>query len=374
MVLFNHATREMTAKIVYYGPGLCGKTTNLLVIYDKLETGAKGKMLSLATRSDRTLFFDLLPVELGKVGTFSLKIQLYTVPGQVFYNETRKLVLRGADSVVFVVDSQPSLLDSNRESFDNLLENLRENKIDPEDLPIVVQYNKRDIPGVLSVRQIQKRIGLDRYPSIEASAINGEGVMETFKLVSRLTAKKLLQRMNGKKEPEEADRAAAGDGQPAQDVARAGIPPEEQRLPEDLAEQMHQVSSRFSVANIAAADAGPTLARGDVAAPFEEQYDKMEEVSLEQLLEGRDRPLTLRHADVPAPPEEIEHLTEEDLVTPSATDPSPSPAAASPEPATEVRDEVEALRSQIAELQQRQDQIVSTLSRVVSELTSLLNR
>ena len=131
MVLFNHATREMTAKIVYYGPGLGGKTTNLLVIYDRLDADKKGKMLSLATRSDRTLFFDLLPVEGGKVGNFDLKIQIYTVPGQVFYNETRKLVLRGADSVVFVADSQPSMIQSNRESFDNLLENLRENQLDP---------------------------------------------------------------------------------------------------------------------------------------------------------------------------------------------------------------------------------------------------
>ena len=125
MVLFNHATREMTAKIVYYGPGLCGKTTNLMVIFDKLEPAQKGKMLSLATKTDRTLFFDLLPVDIGKVGAFNLKIQLYTVPGQVFYNETRKLVLKGADAVVFVADSQPSMVDSTRESFGNLMENLK---------------------------------------------------------------------------------------------------------------------------------------------------------------------------------------------------------------------------------------------------------
>src|SRR5437764_9540555 len=139
MVLFNHATREMTAKIVYYGPGLCGKTTNLMVIFDKLEPEKKGKMLSLATKTDRTLFFDLLPVDIGKVGAFNLKIQLYTVPGQLFYNETRKLVLKGADAVVFVSDSQPSMVDSTRESFANLLANMEQNNIDVNDTTISVQ-------------------------------------------------------------------------------------------------------------------------------------------------------------------------------------------------------------------------------------------
>src|SRR6266571_6533393 len=151
MVLFNHATREMTAKIVYYGPGLCGKTTNLMVIFDKLDPAQKGKMLSLATKTDRTLFFDLLPVDIGRVGNFNLRIQLYTVPGQVFYNETRKLVLRGADAVVFVADSQPAMVEATRDSFANLLDNLVENNLDPNDIPIVIQYNKRDIPGVLPV-------------------------------------------------------------------------------------------------------------------------------------------------------------------------------------------------------------------------------
>src|SRR6476620_10456822 len=189
MVLFNHATREMTAKIVYYGPGLCGKTTNLMVIFDKLDPAQKGKMLSLATKTDRTLFFDLLPVDIGKVGNFNLKIQLYTVPGQVFYNETRKLVLKGADAVVFVADSQPSMVESTKESFANLMENLKENQIDPDDTPIVIQFNKRDIPGVLSIEKLQDSLGLEGYPFAEAAAIKGEGVMETFKLVSKMTAK-----------------------------------------------------------------------------------------------------------------------------------------------------------------------------------------
>src|SRR5260370_133545 len=201
MVLFNHATREMTAKTVYYGPGLCGKTTTLMVIFDKLDPKQKGKMLSLATKTDRTLFFDLLPVDIGKVGNFNLRMQLYTVPGQVFYNETRKLVIRGADSIVFVADSQPSMVDSTRESFLNLLDNMKENNIDPEDTPIVIQYNKRDIPGVLPIDQLQEALGLEGYPFHEASAIKGEGVMETFKLVSKITAKHLYNRLKGKSEP-----------------------------------------------------------------------------------------------------------------------------------------------------------------------------
>src|SRR5688572_27586789 len=210
MVLFNHATREMTAKIVYYGPGLCGKTTNLMVIFDKLDPKSKGKMLSLATKTDRTLFFDLLPVDIGKVGPFNLKIQLYTVPGQVFYNETRKLVLKGADSVVFVADSQASMVDSTRESFQNLLENLRENQIDPEDTPIVVQFNKRDIPGVLPVEKLQELLDVEGYPFTEAAALKGEGVMETFKLVSKITAKHLFNRLKGKSEKIERKKPVKG--------------------------------------------------------------------------------------------------------------------------------------------------------------------
>ena len=218
MVLFNHATREMTAKIVYYGPGLCGKTTNLMVIFDKLDPKQKGKMLSLATKTDRTLFFDLLPVDIGKVGAFNLKIQLYTVPGQVFYNETRKLVLKGADAVVFVADSQPSMVESTRESFANLLENLEQNNIDPNDTPIIIQFNKRDIPGVLPVEELQEALGLEGYPYTEASAIKGEGVMETFKLVSKITAKHLL-------------RAAAGRSRSPVEKSEAGRPKAEPEPP-----------------------------------------------------------------------------------------------------------------------------------------------
>src|SRR5512141_715942 len=156
MVLFNHSTRELTAKIVYYGPGLCGKTTNLRVLHDRLERGTTGRLLSLATAQDRTIYFDLLPVELGNVKGYTVRFQLCTVPGQVFYNETRKLVLRGVDGIVFVVDSQWSMLSHELESFQNLRDNLAEAGQVLDELPLVVQYNKRDITGVLSVQALQE--------------------------------------------------------------------------------------------------------------------------------------------------------------------------------------------------------------------------
>src|SRR5207245_4368239 len=145
MVLFNYSTRELTAKIVYYGPGLCGKTTNLQYTYDSLPDNIKkGKMLSLATKTDRTLFFDFLPIELGTIRGMKTRVQLYTVPGQVFYNATRRMVLKGADSVVFVADSQEPMLDANLGALENLHENLVANEINPDQMPIVIQYNKRD--------------------------------------------------------------------------------------------------------------------------------------------------------------------------------------------------------------------------------------
>jgi signal recognition particle receptor subunit beta len=297
MVLFNHATREMTAKIVYYGPGLCGKTTNLMVIFDKLDPKSKGKMLSLATKTDRTLFFDLLPVDIGKVGNFNLKIQLYTVPGQVFYNETRKLVLKGADAVVFVADSQRSMVDSTKESFNNLLDNMRENQIDPADTPILVQYNKRDIPGVPPVEELEQLLGLEGYPHTEASALKGEGVMETFKLVSKMTAKHLFNRLKGKAEPIERKKPAAKVAAKA-DKKHAPAPKfvEAPRLETPFPDAVP-----FPEASVNPLDAG---------------YEKMEEVSLEQLLqEGRERPATFSgNIAIPIELDEVEEIGHEAMV------------------------------------------------------------
>lgn len=299
MVLFNHATREMTAKIVYYGPGLCGKTTNLMVIFDKLDPKNRGKMLSLATKTDRTLFFDLLPVDIGRVGNFNLRIQLYTVPGQVFYNETRKLVLKGADAIVFVVDSQPSMIESNRESFQNLLENLQINQVDANEIPIIIQYNKRDIPGVLPVEELEETLDLTGFPSTEASAVQGEGVMETFKLASKVTARYLLNKLQGK--PLSSNRDARREREPE-------IAAEPEMEPAALPEPARPLPPPINpFAREPFEDASEVASQSD--------YDRAEEVSLEELLEGRERPLTLSGnvgvPNVEEAPEDVEDAPEE---------------------------------------------------------------
>src|SRR5215471_4447753 len=187
MVLFNYTTKELTAKIVYYGPGLCGKTTNLQFIYDSLPGHVKkGKMLSLATKTDRTLFFDFLPIELGRIRGMRTRVQLYTVPGQVFYNSTRKLVLKGADGVVFVADSQAKMIEANTESYRNLDENLKEMGIRIEEIPLVMQFNKRDLPNLASIEEMNTRINRHNAPFYEAVATTGIGVEDTLKAVTKL--------------------------------------------------------------------------------------------------------------------------------------------------------------------------------------------
>src|SRR5512134_3999975 len=171
MALFNYATKEITLKIVYYGPGLSGKTTNLQQIHSVLSPSTKGKLLSLSTEADRTLFFDFLPVELGKIRDFSIRFQLYTVPGQVRYNATRKVVLKGADGVVFVADSQSDMREQNVDSFQNMRENLYSNNINPDEIPVVLQYNKRDLTNVLSVDELNTDLNHENYHVVEASAV-----------------------------------------------------------------------------------------------------------------------------------------------------------------------------------------------------------
>ena len=171
MVFFNYATMQMAAKIVYYGPGLCGKTTNLHVIYARTSPNSRGEMVSLETETDRTLFFDLLPLDVGVIGGFKTRLQLYTVPGQVFYNTTRKLVLKGVDGMVFVADSQRPMLEPNRESLKNLRENLAGMGLSLEEIPWVLQYNKRDLPNILDVEELQQALNPDRsVESFESSA------------------------------------------------------------------------------------------------------------------------------------------------------------------------------------------------------------
>ncbi|MDR3669872.1 MAG: hypothetical protein P4L36_03455 [Holophaga sp.] len=221
MVLYNAATKELTAKIVYYGPGLCGKTTNLQTVYDSLPQDGRGKMLSLATQTDRTLFFDFLPIELGTVRGMKTRIQLYTVPGQVFYDATRKLVLRGADAVVFVADSQAQALDGNKESFQNLIENLREQGSELDKLPHVIQFNKRDTPNALPVEVLDREINRFGAPTFEACATQGRGVRETLKGVALLVLKRLTEKYGGVVETSGSElfNPAAGSAAPRPDAS-----------------------------------------------------------------------------------------------------------------------------------------------------------
>jgi signal recognition particle receptor subunit beta len=198
MVFFNYATMQMAAKIVYYGPGLCGKTTNLHHIYAKTSPQSRGEMVSLETETDRTLFFDLLPIDVGVIGGFKTRLQLYTIPGQVFYNTTRKLVLKGVDGLVFVADSQVAMLDANLESFKNLRENLGEIGLSIDEIPLVLQLNKRDLPNIAPAQAVVDVIDPERkFDFVEAVASRGDGVFETLKVISKLTLRTLRRRMTG---------------------------------------------------------------------------------------------------------------------------------------------------------------------------------
>jgi len=193
MSLINYSSREINCKIVYYGPGLCGKTTNIQHVYNKVAPETKGKLITLATEMDRTLFFDFLPLELGTVKGFKTRFHLYTVPGQVYYDASRKLILRGVDGVVFVADSQASRFDANIESLYNLHDNLEEYKLKLDEIPYVIQYNKRDMPDIIDVPELEQELNPENYPSLEAVAIDGVGVFDTLKAVAKGVLKKLSQ-------------------------------------------------------------------------------------------------------------------------------------------------------------------------------------
>ena len=195
MSFINYASREINCKIVYYGPGLCGKTTNLQFVYQKTATEAKGKMISLATETERTLFFDFLPLALGEIRGFKTRFHLYTVPGQVFYDASRKLILKGVDGVVFVADSQEERMEANIESVENLRVNLTEQGYDLDKIPYVIQYNKRDLPNIISVDELRRELNPTAVPDFEACAATGDGVFETLKAIAKLI---LLELKKGK--------------------------------------------------------------------------------------------------------------------------------------------------------------------------------
>jgi mutual gliding-motility protein MglA len=191
MSFINYMAREINCKIVYYGPGLCGKTTNLQYIYERTNPEAKGKMISLATETERTLFFDFLPLSLGEIRGFKTRFHLYTVPGQVFYDASRKLILKGVDGVIFVADSQIERLEANQESIENLRTNLAEQGYSLEKIPYVIQYNKRDLPNTVPVEELRSLLNPMTVPDYEANARIGTGVFDTLKAVSKLVLTEL---------------------------------------------------------------------------------------------------------------------------------------------------------------------------------------
>ena len=312
MVFFNYSTMQMAAKVVYYGPGLCGKTTNLQWIFEHTSTESRGEMVSLATETDRTLFFDLLPIDVGSIAGFSTRIQLYTVPGQVFYNTTRKLVLKGVDGVVFVADSQRPMLQANVESFQNLEENLAEMGLSVDNIPVVLQYNKRDLPGICSPAELDEALNRHDWPSIEASALNGDGVFETLKMVSKATLLALKKRLT-KTRPEGARvpggkrpvarppgpprSAPAKKPTPPPQPAAAPAPPTRMRSTEDSgrvkrsASQESPSASRAAEASVDLDLEPPAL---EVAAP------KPEAPKPEAPKPEASRPLAAVHSEAPA--------------------------------------------------------------------------
>ncbi len=302
MVFFNYATMQMAAKVVYYGPGLCGKTTNLHHIYGRTAPGSRGEMVSLETETDRTLFFDLLPLDVGVIGGFKTRVQLYTVPGQVFYNTTRKLVLKGVDGIVFVADSQRAMKDANVESLANLKTNLAEIGVKLDEIPLVLQYNKRDLANILSLEELEDSLNPEKlFESYEACAVLGQGVFETLKSISRLTLRSLKKRMLGEEKPAAARPAPA----PRPAEAAAQPPPAPKPAPArpapppvDLQEALDVEPGTFS-----AAGAPPTQAYELNQPPTPAAFDATDVETVqefEQALDSLDAPLPEPAGEPPA--------------------------------------------------------------------------
>ncbi len=279
MVFFNYATMEMNAKIVYYGPGLCGKTTNLQQIHRVMNPSTRGELVSLATETDRTLFFDLLPIHLGNIGGFKTRFQLYTVPGQVFYNSTRKLVLKGADAIVFVADSQEAMLDANIESLENLQENLAELNMSLDELPWVIQYNKRDLPNILPVEELNDHINQSNVPYFEAIATKGVGVLETLKEISKLTLI-ALKKKTGEIEEEEEEEVEEEDVEFAvdEDISDEELDRIASEFAEQEGEELKEDDFDIDDIDLSEFDGEESEAEKQQAEDYEEEIDLDEEL------------------------------------------------------------------------------------------------
>ena len=310
MVFFNYATMQMAAKIVYYGPGLCGKTTNLHHIYGKTAPTSRGEMISLETETDRTLFFDLLPIDVGVIGGFKTRLQLYTVPGQVFYNTTRKLVLRGVDGIVFIADSQRAMKDANAESFQNMENNLKEIGLTSNDIPLVVQFNKRDLNNVLSLDELTQALDPEgRFAHVEASALKGDGVFETLKEISKLTLRSLKKKMMGEeKSPRPAPRVAApAPAPPPQATAPSGVvPPPPPRLRGETPEKPIEVSPAPGSISLSDLRADAEAAAAALAEQMDSDAIFEEAEALDEAPAPREAEKTREHVRIDARPSPAE--------------------------------------------------------------------
>ena len=345
MVFFNYATMQMAAKIVYYGPGLCGKTTNLHHIYSKTSPQSRGEMVSLETETDRTLFFDLLPIDVGVIGGFKTRLQLYTIPGQVFYNTTRKLVLKGVDGIVFVADSQLAMLDANVESFKNLRENLAEIGLSIDEIPLVLQLNKRDLPSIASVDALLDTLDPERrYEWVEAVAAKGDGVFETLKTISKATLRTLRRRMTGAEEPVRPAASQRNSGafrvrgpeEASSTRTVAGTTPIPQQPQSPLATA--KIPAFNPDAPAAAASVAPVIAPPMPEPEVIETVSAVDEVFTDSPLARAAEAVPadiLTNAPVAEAPLTAEAIEQEELLPPPPTQYIPPPPAPEPEKAAE---------------------------------------
>ncbi len=331
MALLNYKKKEINAKIVYYGPGLSGKTTNIQFIHSKLRPDHKGKLMTLATQTDRTLFFDFLPVELGEIRGLKTRFQLYTVPGQVFYNATRKLVLKNVDGVVFVADSDPAHMADNLESFKNLEQNLKFHGRDVREIPIVIQYNKRDLDNALSIEQLQAKLNPHNLPHSEASAGKGKGVLETLTQISKLVLQRLRDMQNITKVGDESQDGtlpdigmtpASGDDAAVSTSDSAVNTPNEPVIEEPIEETEVELDAEPEILDEPVEE--PVSLESDPATSDDLLDDDTEEIDVE-LEPGED--LILESPDELS--DEIELESPEDLAPPK-TEASSQPVQATP--------------------------------------------
>lgn len=311
MVQINFAKREINCKLVYYGPGLSGKTTNLEVVHKKAPASKKGELTSIATEGDRTLFFDYMPLELGKVGGMNTKFQLYTVPGQVYYNATRKLVLQGADGVVFVADSQADKMEENLESFANLEENLREQGLDPKTIPMVLQWNKRDLPNVLTVDELDKKMNKYNSPTFEAIAVTGDGVFPTLKKLAQIVLEK-LNREYGLQSDQPGGAAGPGEKKPGTTTGAMPKPKAEPAAPakaEAKPERQAGTSTNPSNKKPPAKQPDPPAEEDEAPPPPPSKRPKMEQAASRE--DRPERAERAERAERPAKPEKPEKAEKE---------------------------------------------------------------